>query len=407
MVHYSELRLDSRIQRQARALAERGDEVDLVCLGEREELRVGAGRIRVHPVSGAKAAGGAGSYLGGYARFGLAAARRVAALDLRRRFDLVEAHNMPDVLAFAGLAPKLRGRPVILNLHDTFPELFSTKFARPMDHPAVRAILVQERLSTAFADALITVTPAAAERLAERGADPGKVTVVMNAPDEGVFGPRAATPVALPAEGPLRAIYHGGLAPRFGVELLIRAMGELPEGPAARLRLRVCGTGSEQAALAALAERVAPGRVDVAPAPIPFADIPGELARAHLGVVPTLRDHFTELLLPVKLLEYVHVGLPAVAPALPVIERYFGPGELRFFAPGDAASLAGALADVVARPREARARAERAGRRLEEIAWAAQRERYLALVDELAARGARRPEPRRGTSAARARVEPA
>ena len=43
MVHLSDFRLDSRIQRQARALAERGDEVDLVCVGEREELRVGEG----------------------------------------------------------------------------------------------------------------------------------------------------------------------------------------------------------------------------------------------------------------------------------------------------------------------------------------------------------------------------
>jgi endonuclease/exonuclease/phosphatase family metal-dependent hydrolase len=34
MVHLSDWRLDSRIQRLARALAERGDEVHLVCIGE-------------------------------------------------------------------------------------------------------------------------------------------------------------------------------------------------------------------------------------------------------------------------------------------------------------------------------------------------------------------------------------
>ena len=46
MVHYSDFHIDSRIQRQARALAERGDEVDLVCLSPPGEMRVGAGR---HP----------------------------------------------------------------------------------------------------------------------------------------------------------------------------------------------------------------------------------------------------------------------------------------------------------------------------------------------------------------------
>ena len=32
MVHYSDFGVDSRIQRQARALAERGDEVHLICV---------------------------------------------------------------------------------------------------------------------------------------------------------------------------------------------------------------------------------------------------------------------------------------------------------------------------------------------------------------------------------------
>jgi hypothetical protein len=65
MVHYSDFHIDSRIQRQARALAERGDEVDLVCLSPPGEVRVGAGVIRVHSVPLAKAAGGTSSYLSG------------------------------------------------------------------------------------------------------------------------------------------------------------------------------------------------------------------------------------------------------------------------------------------------------------------------------------------------------
>src|SRR4029077_8082414 len=43
MVHYSDFVVDSRIQRQARALAERGDRVDCVCLGEGTESGVGEG----------------------------------------------------------------------------------------------------------------------------------------------------------------------------------------------------------------------------------------------------------------------------------------------------------------------------------------------------------------------------
>src|SRR5689334_6915451 len=123
MIHYSDFHVDSRIQRQARALAERGDEVDLVCLSPPGEEAVGAGRIRIHSVSSDKAGGGASSYLRGYAGFFMRALWRVSVLDRRRRFDLVEAHNMPDFLVGSALVPKLRGAPLILNMHDTFPEL--------------------------------------------------------------------------------------------------------------------------------------------------------------------------------------------------------------------------------------------------------------------------------------------
>ena len=112
MVHYSDYHLDSRIQRLAGALAERGDEVDLICLSPPGEFRVGAGRIRTHQIGGDgddKAAGGARNYLVGYGRFFAAALARLSRLELRRRFDVVEAHNMPDALAFCGLLPRARG----------------------------------------------------------------------------------------------------------------------------------------------------------------------------------------------------------------------------------------------------------------------------------------------------------
>jgi len=393
MVHLSNLRLDSRVQRQARALAERGDEVELVCLGEREELRAGAGVIRVHPVASEKTQGGASAYVRGYASFLARAAARLAALDLRRRFDVVQTHNMPDLIVATALVPRLRGTPVILDVHDTFPELFATKFGRPHDDLLARLLRAEERASAALASRVVVVTEQARRRLEGRGVGLGRTTVVMNSPDERVFGaPRA--PRTWPAKGPLRILYHGGLAPRFGVETAIRAVGLLSE-QLPEVHLRVCGSGQERDRLAALAEQVAPGCVDVAPEPVPFERIPGELERAHIGVVPTLHDAFTELLLPVKLLEYVHMGLPVVSSRLPCICDYFGEGEVSMFTPGDPHELAAALRELCLDPGGARRRASLASRRLQEITWERQRERYLALVDELVGVPAPRlPHPR-------------
>jgi glycosyltransferase involved in cell wall biosynthesis len=381
MVHFSDFRVDSRIQRQARALAERGDEVDCVCLSDDADLPMGAGRVRLHNVRATKRRGGARAYLGSYTRFFSGAARAVTALDRRHSFDLVEVHNMPDFLTFAAARPKLRGAPLILNLHDTFPELFASLFGLADGHPLVRGVRLEERVSARAADALVFVTDEARELVASRGVA-RRAQVVMNSPDERLFGPRRE-PEPLPSSGPVRAVYHGGLAERFGVESLVHAFGRLAQSDP-DLSLDVYGSDAPEAGeVAALAERVAPANVRVAPQPTPVDEIPARLSEAHIGVVPTLRDRFTELLLPVKLLECVHMGLPVVSSRLPVIESYFSEREVRFFEPGSPESLAEAIGDVRRNPDEALWRARRASARLAGIEWSRQREAYLSLVDEL------------------------
>jgi glycosyltransferase involved in cell wall biosynthesis len=380
MVHFSEFLIDSRIQRQAKALAERGDEVDCVCLDGPEEIAVGPGRIRLNRIRAEKARGGARSYLLANGRFLAGALRAVTRLDRSRRFDVVEVHNMPDVLTLTALRPKLRGAPVILNIHDTFPELFATTFGRPAAHPLVRMARLEERLSAKLADRLIFVTDQARGLLHERGVGNGNAEVVMNSPDEGVFGPPRGVH-RLPESGSVRAVYHGGVAPRFGADLLVEAFGLLA-GRAPRLSLELLGA-ADSFELRTLAARVAPSNVRVAARPTPYKEIPGQLENCHLGIVPTVRDEFTELLLPVKLLECVHMGLPVVAARLPVLEHYFGENELRFFRPGSAESLAAAIEAALADPQGSALRAERAQERLAEIAWSEQRRRYLGLVDEL------------------------
>ncbi len=383
MVHYSDFAVDSRIQRQARALAERGDRVDCVCLNDEEEVAVGSGRIVLHRAAAEKPRGGAGAYLSGNFRFLAGAARKVSELDREEPFDIVEIHNMPDALIFAAWRPKLRGAPLILNFHDTFPELFATLFERSAGHPLVRLVRVEERVSAALADGLIFVTPEARDLLADRRITAPRTQVVMNTPDERVFGERRA-PVAPPEDGELRIVYHGGLAGRFGVETLVQAIAML-RGRGAGVRLDVLGSDAEAAArLAAFAAEHAPEGVEVAPRPTPVEQIPARLEEADIGVVPTLRDGFTELLLPVKLLEYVHMGLPVVASRLPVIERYFG-DDVLLAEPGDPASFAAAIEGVRRAPGSALERARGASERLARIEWRRQRVEYLELVDGLVA----------------------
>jgi glycosyltransferase involved in cell wall biosynthesis len=295
---------------------------------------------------------------------------------------------MPDLLVLAALRPRLRGVPLVLNFHDTFPELFATLFGQPPSHPGVRLARLEERVSASLADGHVFVTAEARELLRERGIAAARSAVIMNTPDERVFGERRPAS-APPPDGPLRVVYHGGLAERFGVRTLVRAIALLAER-GEPFELDVHGSDALAAReLARFAAAVAPSVVRVAPRPTPVERIPGLLERADVGVVPTLRDDFTELLLPVKLLEYVHMGLPVVASRLPVIERYFG-DDVLLAEPGDPGSIAAAIEGVRADPALARARAECASRKLAEIEWRRQRQGYLGLVDDLVERAKRR-----------------
>ncbi len=253
MVHYSDFVVDSRIQRQARALAERGDRVDCVCLNDDVSFPVGSGEIALHRAAAGKPRGGARAYLSGNARFLAGAARKVSALDREEPFDLVEIHNMPDALVFAAWRPKLRGTPLILNFHDTFPELFATLFDRSPRHPLVRGVRAEERISAALADGLVFVTPEARDLLAARGVGAERTEVVMNTPDERIFGERRE-PSAAVGEGELRVVYHGGLAERFGVETLVCAVAML-RARGVPVHLDVLGSDAEAARRAGGARR--------------------------------------------------------------------------------------------------------------------------------------------------------
>jgi glycosyltransferase involved in cell wall biosynthesis len=236
-------------------------------------------------------------------------------------------------------------------------------------------------MSARAANTVLAVTDEARRRLNERGVGVGRTTVVMNSPDEEVFGP-PRHPVRLPAEGPVRVVYHGGTAARFGVESLVSGVGLLGDG-LPRIILDVYGS-QDDVSLRALAREVGAGRVRLAERPTPFLEIPARLAAAHIGVVPTLRDGFTELLLPVKLLEYVHMGLAVVCSRLPVVEQYFSDDELLFYEPGSARDLAAALAEVCGNPEGAHRRAARASERLRELSWDRSQAVYRSLIDELA-----------------------
>jgi glycosyltransferase involved in cell wall biosynthesis len=367
---------DSHVRRDAEALTRAGYAVHVVALRRRGQApREEIGGVTVHRLPVEHRRGNALRYAREYGSFAIRALFKVAALQRKLGFHAVEVDNMPDLLVFSALVPKLLGVPIHLYIFDNMPELFAHIKGVSSQHPVVRLLAAAERISATFADRVIVTQGAARRAVIGRGVAPDKVSVVLNSADEAIFRPRPIQP-ARQADDPFEIVTHGVLLQRYGVHILIDA---LPQIAAAlpNVRCQIFGEGEYRAALEARArERGVADRV-VFRGFAPQGELLDALARADVGYVGMLCD----LMLSNKLVEYVTVGVPAVVARWPTFEEYFPEGTVSYFPPGDADALADAIIALAHDPARARQQAANATAHNAQYRWAVQQQAYLGIYD--------------------------
>lgn len=380
MLVASEYESDARVRRQAEALVERGDEVTVVALRS-------PGRPDVERIDGVKVIHlptrkyrGESSLAYGrlYGSFAARAAARFTAW--AGRFDVVQAHSMPEALVFCAAVQRMSGVPVVLDVHDLTSELFSSKFEGK--RALMSAVRFSERASFRFASEVLTVHESYADML--RTMTSTTVTTVMNCPDDRRF---AARPFRdwNPA-GEVVFGYHGLIAPRHGLVQLVEALAKVrTEAPSARLRMWGSGDGIEQvrerAGALGLEESVRlPTRL------LPLDEVTAELGDVHIGVLASQLDPWTRHVLPNKLMEYAVMGIPVITFRNPVIERYFPDDCVTYVDPATPENLRDAMLRLIRDPEKARLQAERAREVMVGRTWRYQREHYFDVIDRMAAR---------------------
>ena len=306
---------ESRVEREALSLIANGQEVDVICLRGNGEPAVSVeDGVHVYrlPVTRHKGKG-IGVQLFEYLAFFILAFAKVTSLHRKRKYGIVQAHNLPDALVFAGLVPKLTGSRLILDLHDLMPEFYAARFHGSMKSWPVRILRWQEYLSCRFADQVITVTELWRQKLIQRGVPPEKVSVVMNVANDRVFYRSPGLSSAALNNGHFNLIYHGQVTERYGIDLAIQAI-HLLRDEIPGLRLTVHGRGDYVDELQALTEKLGLGeRVEFSTHYVPTAELPGLIRSADAGVVPYRQDVFTDEILPTKLMEYAALGIPAIS----------------------------------------------------------------------------------------------
>jgi glycosyltransferase involved in cell wall biosynthesis len=379
VVSHSYYLRDTRFRRHAQALSDDGWEVDVVCAGENgEPRRERFEGVAIHRLPARRRRGSKLRYAFEYGSFGAMALATIAALDARKRCDLVYAFSIPNLVVRSAAVPRFRGARVILDMRDPMPEFFRSKYGFAEDHPFVRALLAEERVSCRYATHVVTVIDAM-RNLFLRSVGPERISVVMNAPDARIFD-------AIAPYGPARdpgdrtILYAGTVAERYGVDLLVRAVARLRD-TVPGIRLRIVGDGDIVPALRSLAMELGVRDRISFDGPVPLQEIPAIVRSAWLGAQPHRIDPLMRYCFSTKVLEWCALGLPVVCSRTDAFDQTFEDDQLLFVAPGDLDDLCRRIVEANEDPAGLARRAGRAAAHVRRFDWDTERTKLLAIAN--------------------------
>ena len=247
----------------------------------------------------------------------------VASMGRRRHSSIVLARSKRYVNEVLALPVR---PPVVLEAHEVDSLLTHGSESKAL-HRLERRVLQSVQ-------GLVTNCAGTRQMLEEAhpGSLPVNTRVVHNATAAGrgrVGGPKRGGPRDERIVG-----YAGSLRSFKGLSTLLEAARLLPEGWVLEL---VGGSRQEREALGRLPDRVR----DLGE--VPYTQVPEILARWRCAVI-SLEDNLfgRSLCNPLKLWDYLAVGVPVVAPELPTIREVLD-DRSSWYSPGDASSLAGAI----------------------------------------------------------------
>lgn len=384
MVAYTHYPTDSRVRREAEMLLERGDEVDVICLRGKYQAAVRSmNGVRLIEVAVPRYRGSnAGLYLVQYFIFFLIAATWLTFHHLKRPYQVIQVHTMPDFMVFTGAIPKLLGAKLILDVHDLMPELYQSKFGYAEDHWMIRLITWVERMSIRFADRAIAVHKPHLDALVSHGNPASKFIILLNLADPKLFSQPESSGAAKNRVG-FRLIYHGMVAKRNGLQIACQAMakiaGEIPSA-----RLQIFGEGDDIPTLIQLVQELNLSEmIEIHEGYLPMEKLIPIIREADVGIVPILYDDFTKFMLPVKLLEYVALGVPVMVSRTKTIEAYFDDMMVQYCQPGDVDDWVEKMVFLYKNPSYRYELSQRSLRFYETYGWNPQKQSYYGLIDDL------------------------
>lgn len=216
------------------------------------------------------------------------------------RYDLVILSSPPFFTSCLGaIAANIRFMPYVFDVRDEYPEVYFSAGLVKSHRLAGRLLLGLERFIYKKSFLIITVTEGIGKRIGEKvGND--KVKLVRNGFDNSLFYPAEVK------YNEFTVVFHGNIG-KFQNPDLIVGIAKLANDRKLPIAFKVIGWGNNDDSLksASLSNLSFYGMVE-------YEKIPENISKAHLGISFRTSDIISINSFPVKLYEYIGVGLPTI-----------------------------------------------------------------------------------------------
>lgn len=385
MLAYTHYSIDARIRREAETLASQPEyEVSILVPKERSSSRTyQLDGVNVIEANISKYQGKSNiKYLLSYLQFMLLSFLTCSKLLFLKQLDIVHVHNMPDFLIFAAIIPRLFRKSVILDIHDTMPETYYSKFSN-QSSLIYRVLCWEEAICCKFANKIICVNHPQRDELVKRGIPSQKITISMNVPDHKKFKLKEKKKGEIKSADTFNLVYHGTQAKRLGVDIAIKAVAKLID-KIPNIQFHVIGTGDDLEDFIKESHDLGVNdHIHFSKENIPLDDLIEILREMDLGVIANRKNIATEFMLPVKMLEYVSLNIPVVASRLKTIEYYFTNEMVSYFEPENVDSLALKILEAYKDAPKRKTQAQMARKFLERYGWEKRQMDLINLFDKL------------------------
>lgn len=374
-----------RKYREAMALCDNGYNVDVICIkmnrkDKATEVYQGVSVFRLPIV---KNRSSQLQYLIEYSKFFILASLKLTQLYFKKKYAIIQVHSMPEFLVFTTLLPKLMGSKIILDAQDPTREVFIAKYCCKENGIMIKIIELQEKLSFAFANTLITPNLGFKKKFVERGLKDDKMTIIMNTPDERIFKPGYLINCPkISRNGRFVLFFHGAVLERHGLDIAINAVKNLVE-KIPNILLEVAGIGEQLENNKNLVNIYGLNDNVIFHNAVRQEKIPELIMRSQIGLIPNRINSFININLPQRIFEYTVYDVPVVIPKTSGVEDYFDENCLAFFRPADSNDLAQKIYVLFQDPQKRRRIALNARKRYKELKWDIMKRRYIKIVDSL------------------------